>query len=75
VRKAGFVAGKKVGKAVSRNRAKRLLRALFLSSIYDLAPGCFVFVAKAKILEEDYASVSAAFKNALKRSGALLSKR
>ena len=67
----GFVAGKKVGNAVKRNRAKRLLRAHFLSHIDLLAPGQYVFVAKAPLVTHTFLEQSNAFKLALKRAGAL----
>ena len=67
----GFVAGKKVGNAVKRTRAKRLLRAHFLTQIDRLAPGQYVWVAKAPLPESDFAETAKAFLLALKRAGAL----
>ncbi|MGP1560870.1 MAG: ribonuclease P protein component [Helicobacteraceae bacterium] len=45
--RAGFVASKKIGNAVTRNRAKRRLRGLM--RLYDLSSGSFVMIAKKDI--------------------------
>jgi ribonuclease P protein component len=54
VYKVGVVASKKVGNAVHRNRAKRLLRAHFLQSINHLETGIYVLVAKPSLLTSEY---------------------
>jgi ribonuclease P protein component len=64
----GFVAGKKVGKAVQRNRAKRLLRALFIKNADIVKAGDYIFVAKPNILSESFLSLSDIFDIALKRT-------
>lgn len=47
----GITAGKKIGKAVSRNRAKRLITAAFRSLLPRIDSGYdFVIVARTKIL-------------------------
>ncbi len=48
----GVIASKKVGGAVSRNRAKRVLRELSRTALVNkgLANGSYVFVAKHNIL-------------------------
>ncbi|CUV66557.1 Ribonuclease P protein component (fragment) [Sulfurovum sp. enrichment culture clone C5] len=63
----GFVAGKKVGKAVQRNRAKRLMRALFIKNADLIKSGNYVFVAKPDILSESFLNLSEVFDNILKR--------
>jgi len=66
-----FVAGKKVGGAVQRNRAKRLLRARFIAVSDRLAEGSYIFVAKAPLLKADPLELQKAWQTALKRSGTL----
>jgi ribonuclease P protein component len=53
-KKAGFIAGKKVGNAVIRNRAKRRIRALFVELEQKLKSGVYIFVAKESIKTIDY---------------------
>nr|WP_292661188.1 ribonuclease P protein component [Nitratifractor sp.] len=68
---SAFVAGKKVGNAVRRNRAKRRLRALFRESEARLVPGIYILVAKAPLLETDFSQLQNDWNTALKRSRAL----
>ena len=51
IKNVGFTATKKIGIAVVRNRAKRLLRAVFIKNIDGLKAGSFVFVAKNNLVE------------------------
>ncbi|MDX9742826.1 MAG: ribonuclease P protein component [Arcobacteraceae bacterium] len=67
--KIGFVASKKVGNAVARNRAKRLLRSLMLKNELNLPAGEFVFVAKEEILKREYPLLEKDFKYAMKKMG------
>ncbi|MDR0580148.1 MAG: ribonuclease P protein component [Campylobacteraceae bacterium] len=53
-KKVGFTAGKKVGNAVLRNRAKRRLRAIFAQTEQRLKDGIYVFVAKEGLKNMDY---------------------
>ena len=69
--KAGFVASKKIGNAVQRNKAKRLLRAHFIEKIDLLVPGSYVLVAKPAILETDFKKTGKAFLHALQKCAAL----
>lgn len=48
--KIAFIASKKVGKAVARNRAKRLLRAVFFTMQTRLKEGKYILVAKQELL-------------------------
>jgi len=66
----GFVASKKVGNAVHRNRAKRLLRAHFIENIDLLKKGSYVLVAKPALLGENFSTVRQAYLHALKKCAA-----
>jgi ribonuclease P protein component len=68
VHRVGIVAGKKVGKAVQRNRAKRLLRALMLARHDRLVAGEYVLVAKAAILDQSFDELLREFDRALRRA-------
>ncbi len=69
----GITAGKKIGKAVKRNRAKRLITAAFrecapfISGNYD-----FIIVARPRILTVKGTMVAAALKKALAGTGLYL---
>ena len=69
--KVGFVASKKVGNAVHRNRAKRLLRAHFIENIDLLSKGSYVLVAKPALLNESFLEVRKSYLHALKKCAAL----
>jgi len=68
----GIVASKKVGNAVHRNRAKRLLRAHLLSHIDNLKTGKYILVAKPNLLASEYNKTNQEIFKALKRSKALI---
>jgi ribonuclease P protein component len=57
----GFTATKKVGKAVVRNKAKRVLRALFIKYSDRLKSGKYVFVANKNIVDNDYKTIEKDF--------------
>lgn len=65
------MASKKIGNAVYRNRAKRLLRAHFIENIDLLSSGSYVLVAKPAIIEEKYKTTSKSYRNALKKTSVL----
>ena len=71
VDKVGFVASKKIGNAVSRNRAKRLLRAHFIENIDFLASGLYVLVAKPDLISNTYLETKKSYLYALKKCIAL----
>jgi len=69
--KVGFVASKKIGNAVHRNRAKRLLRAHFIENIDLLSPGSYVLVAKPSLLSQSFLETKKSYLHALKKCAAL----
>lgn len=71
-RKVGFVASKKVGNAVYRNRAKRLLRAHFISQADILKTGYYILVAKKPIFESDYKQRNKSFVDILRKCKVLI---
>ncbi|WP_295420614.1 ribonuclease P protein component [Sulfurovum sp.] len=69
--KVGFVASKKIGNAVHRNRAKRLLRAHFIENIDLLSRGSYVLVAKPALLRASFLEIRKTYLYALKKCSAL----
>jgi ribonuclease P protein component len=69
--KVGFVASKKIGNAVHRNRAKRLLRAHFIENIDRLSHGSYVLVAKPELLKQNFQETKKTYLHALKKCSAL----
>ncbi len=69
--KVAFVAGKKVGNAVQRNRAKRLMRALFIEKIDSILCGSYVFVAKPLLLKKNYLELKKTYLFTLKKCSLL----
>lgn len=67
--RAGVVAGKRIGNAVKRNRAKRLLREGLRPLYPDIARGWdILLVARPPILEANLVQVQAALERLLHKS-------
>ena len=68
--RVGVAAGRAVGKAVRRNRAKRLLRAAIQPHLQDLVSGRdMVLIARRPMAEATFQQTQAALYNLLRRSG------
>ena len=68
--KLGVVTSKKIGGAVARSRARRLLRESFRLHQHEFAqPVELVLVARNSIARKDFAAVEKDFLAALKRAG------
>ncbi|WP_172199392.1 ribonuclease P protein component [Campylobacter sp. RM16188] len=67
--KLAVVASKKVGKAVVRNRCKRLLRAVFIQMKDELASGVYVVVVKAGLENTSYQKIQKNISWTLKKLG------
>lgn len=69
----GIVAGRGVGTAVRRNRAKRLLREALRAWAGRLAPGWdLVLIARRPLAESNLASTQAALEQLLRRAKLLV---
>lgn len=65
-----FLASKKVGNSVQRNRARRLLRESYRQLEADIPQGWdFIFIARNTILNSKCEDVKLSMKNTLKRAG------
>ncbi len=68
----GFAAGKGVGTAVARNRAKRLLREAVRSHLPDIGAGWdLVFIARRSMVTATLEQTRQAVKQLLQRAGVL----
>lgn len=71
-RKYGFIASKKVGNAVQRNRAKRLMREVIRKHWLELNEDLqIIFIARPAIKGISYIEVEKSILNALKKAGAV----
>ncbi|MEJ5239674.1 MAG: ribonuclease P protein component [Anaerolineales bacterium] len=70
--RVGIAAGKKLGKAVRRNRAKRLLRAAMQTFLPFIAQsGDMILIARPPILQASFAEIRQALESLLRRAGLL----
>lgn len=70
--KIGISAGKAVGGAVQRNRAKRRLRECLRPLLPRLSAGWdLVFIARAPLLEAEFPALQTAVQTVLRRAGLL----
>ncbi len=68
----GITVSKKIGCAVMRNRAKRLITAAFRDCVGSIKGGCdIVFVVRSRILTKKSYEIAAIMKAHLKESGVL----
>ena len=66
----GITAGKKIGKAVARNRAKRVITAAFSECLPHIPIGYdFIIVARTRILKVKSTAVAASMKKLLCSAG------
>ncbi len=70
--RCGFITGKKVGKAVQRNRARRLIREAIRRRLPDIKPGWdLVWIGRASIVGATYEAVCKAVDDLLQRAKVL----
>lgn len=68
----GVSAGRRIGNAVQRNRAKRLIRAALLPYLDEVQPGWdVVILARAPLVGAGYAETHQALRSLLNRAGLL----
>lgn len=68
----GIVVGRRVGKAVTRNRLKRIFRELVRESYSDMSGGYhYIVYPKLKVLEVKYQDIETVWKSTLAQRGLL----
>lgn len=73
VNRFGVIAGRSIGNAVKRNRAKRRLRAALEPLYRQTAPGFdLIFLARKPLLQAPYPELQTAVKQLLSRAGLVI---
>lgn len=68
--KVGISVGKRIGNAVKRNRAKRIMREIVRLSKHRIAPGFgIVIVPRATVILNSFAASMLEFEDILRRAG------
>ena len=71
--RVGFTVSKKIGKAVARNRARRLMYESFRLYEEQIKNGYYmVLVARSSILETDFHTIRNVMEKTLRKSGLLI---
>ncbi|NLY04037.1 MAG: ribonuclease P protein component [Campylobacter sp.] len=69
--KFSVIASKKMGNAVKRNRAKRVVKAAFLDLKDELKPGSYVIITRVGINDMKFSDIKSSFKWSFKRLDAI----
>lgn len=76
VTRVGISVSKRIGKAVKRNRIKRLIREAVRLRHSEISSGWnLLFIARKPIVEVSFLEVGAAIEQVLRRAGLLVSKQ
>ena len=71
-KRIGFAVGKKIGSAVTRNKAKRRLREAVTPLLPEIAPGCrLIFIARAPIAEVKFTEIESTVRRLVTKAGLL----
>jgi ribonuclease P protein component len=71
----GFIASKKVGNSVQRNRARRLMREVIRLHLAEIKDDIqIILIARARIKGVSYMEVEKSIMNMLKKANALITK-